>query len=67
MDVTSGTVSVLFCFVVVTSPYDNPPRALLNIDNLSRAMLIKVVGYPVYLRSTNLEIHAERLFVFLIC
>ena len=26
-----------------------------------------MVGYPVFLRSTNLEIHADRLFVFLFC
>ena len=28
---------------------------------------IKVAGNPVVLRSTNLEIHADRLFVFLNC
>ena len=27
----------------------------------------KVVRYPVFLRLTNLEIHAARLFAFLIC
>ena len=25
---------------------------------------VKVVGYPVFLRSTNLEIYADRLFIF---
>ena len=25
---------------------------------------VKVVGYPVFLRLTNLEINADRLFVF---
>ena len=29
--------------------------------------ILKVVLYPLFLRSTNLEIHAVRLFVFLIC
>ena len=28
-------------------------------------LVIKVVGYPVFMRSKNLEIHADRLFVFL--
>ena len=28
---------------------------------------VKVAQYPGFLRLTNLEIHADRLFAFLIC
>ena len=40
---------------------------LVNTSRLLFTVTIKVAQYPVFLRLTNLETHAERLFTFLIC